>query len=69
MSGIATILIIVFFVTSGDSAVLVLGIKLSSRVTSVIVAIKVAIVLLVIGVGVFFVKAANYTPFVPPAAM
>ncbi|WP_222265548.1 amino acid permease [Modestobacter marinus] len=49
------------------TAVLVLGIKLSSRVTSVIVAIKVAIVLLVIAVGVFFVKAANYTPFVPPA--
>jgi basic amino acid/polyamine antiporter, APA family len=49
------------------TSVLVLGIKLSSRVTSVIVAIKVAIVLLVIAVGVFFVEAANYTPFVPPA--
>lgn len=49
------------------TGVLVLGIKLSSRVTSVIVAIKVAIVLLVIAVGVFFVQAANYTPFVPPA--
>ena len=49
------------------TTVLVLGIKLSSRVTSVIVAIKVAIVLLVIAVGVFYVKAANYTPFVPPA--
>ena len=32
-----------------------------------IVAIKVAIVLLVIAVGVFYVKAANYSPFVPPA--
>jgi APA family basic amino acid/polyamine antiporter len=49
------------------TGVLILGIKLSSRVTSVIVAIKVAIVLLVIVVGVFYVKAANYTPFVPPA--
>src|SRR5215218_2918171 len=49
------------------TGVLILGIKLSSRVTSVIVAIKIAIVLLVIGVGVFYVKAANYTPFVPPA--
>jgi basic amino acid/polyamine antiporter, APA family len=49
------------------TTVLVLGIKLSSRVTAVIVAIKLAIVLLVIAVGVFFVKAANYTPFVPPA--
>jgi basic amino acid/polyamine antiporter, APA family len=49
------------------TTVLVLGIKLSSRVTAVIVAIKLAIVLLVIAVGLFFVKAANYTPFVPPA--
>jgi APA family basic amino acid/polyamine antiporter len=49
------------------SGVLILGIKLSSRVTSVIVAIKVAIVLMVIAVGIFYVKAANYTPFVPPA--
>ncbi|MGY1741747.1 MULTISPECIES: amino acid permease [unclassified Blastococcus] len=49
------------------TAVLVLGIKLSSRVTSVIVVIKVAIVLLVIAVGLFYIEAANYTPFVPPA--
>lgn len=49
------------------TGVLILGIKLSSRVTSVIVAIKIAIVLLVIVVGLFYVKAANYSPFVPPA--
>jgi APA family basic amino acid/polyamine antiporter len=49
------------------TAVLVMGIKLSSRVTSVIVVIKVAIVLLVIALGLFYVQAANYTPFVPPA--
>ncbi|SFN98157.1 amino acid/polyamine/organocation transporter, APC superfamily [Geodermatophilus obscurus] len=49
------------------TAVLVLGIKLSSRVTSVIVVIKVAIVLLVIALGLFYVQADNYTPFVPPA--
>ncbi|TFV53016.1 amino acid permease [Blastococcus sp. TF02A_35] len=49
------------------TAVLVLGIKLSSRVTAVIVAIKVAIVLLVIAVGVFHLSADNYSPFVPPA--
>ena len=49
------------------TGVLILGIKLSSRVTSVIVAIKVAIVLMVIAVGIFYVKAANYSPFVPPA--
>ncbi|MCU1607878.1 MAG: putative amino acid permease [Modestobacter sp.] len=49
------------------TGVLILGIKLSSRVTAVIVAIKLAIVLLVIVVGVFYVKAANYRPFVPPS--
>ena len=49
------------------TGVLILGIKLSSRVTAVIVVIKVAIVLLVIGVGIFYVQAENYTPFVPPA--
>jgi APA family basic amino acid/polyamine antiporter len=54
-------------IVAAMTAVLVLGIKLSSRVTAVIVVIKVAIVLLVIAVGVFFVKAANYSPFVPPA--
>src|SRR4051794_12548751 len=55
------------FIALVMTGVLILGIKLSSRVTSVIVAIKLVIVLLVIVVGVFYVKAANYTPFVPPA--
>ncbi|GII92030.1 amino acid permease [Sinosporangium siamense] len=49
------------------TVVLVLGIKLSSRVNLVVVAVKVAVVLLVIFAGLFFVKAANYTPFIPPA--
>jgi APA family basic amino acid/polyamine antiporter len=55
------------FVALAMTAVLVLGIKLSSRVTAVIVAIKLAIVLLIIAVGIFYVKAQNYSPFVPPA--
>ncbi|ASU84574.1 amino acid permease [Nocardiopsis gilva YIM 90087] len=42
-----------------------LGTKLSGRVSMVIVAIKVGIVLLIIGVGAFYVKAANWTPFIP----
>ena len=49
------------------TGVLMLGIKLSSRVTSVIVAIKLLIVVLVIVVGIFYVKAANYHPFIPPS--
>ncbi|WP_418606379.1 amino acid permease [Georgenia sp. SUBG003] len=47
------------------TAVLVLGIKLSSRVTAVIVAIKLAVVLLVIFLGLFYVNTANYTPSSP----
>jgi APA family basic amino acid/polyamine antiporter len=63
----ATVNIPAIFIVAVMTGVLILGIKLSSRVTSVIVAIKVAIVLMVIAVGIFYVKAANYTPFVPPA--
>lgn len=47
--------------------VLVAGMKLSSRVTAVVVAIKVTVVLLVIIAGAFFIKGANYTPFIPPS--
>jgi len=49
------------------TGVLVLGIKVSSRFNAVVVAIKVAVVLVVVAVGVFYVRADNYTPFVPPA--
>ncbi|MDT0438383.1 MULTISPECIES: amino acid permease [Streptomyces] len=47
------------------TGILVLGMKLSARVTSVVVAIKVAVVLLVIIAGAFFVKGDNYKPFIP----
>lgn len=47
------------------TVVLMAGIKLSSRVNLVIVIIKVAVILLVIVAGLFFVKTANYTPFIP----
>ncbi|MFF2527219.1 amino acid permease [Streptomyces liangshanensis] len=49
------------------TGVLVAGMKLSSLITNVIVAIKVTVVLIVIVVGAFFIKGANYHPFVPPA--
>src|SRR4051794_10923449 len=42
------------------TTLLYLGTKLSSRVSFVITGIKVAIVLLVVVVGLFYVKAANY---------
>ncbi|UNS99744.1 amino acid permease [Streptomyces tubbatahanensis] len=49
------------------TAVLVAGMKLSARVTTTVVAIKVGVVLLVIIAGAFFVKGDNYDPFIPPA--
>jgi APA family basic amino acid/polyamine antiporter len=49
------------------TGVLVAGIKLSSRINAVIVTIKVAVVLVVIFAGLFFVRGANYSPFIPPS--
>ena len=49
------------------TAILVIGMKLSARVTQVVVAIKVTVVLVVIIAGAFFIKSANYDPFVPKA--
>jgi APA family basic amino acid/polyamine antiporter len=49
------------------TGVICLGINVSARINAVIVTIKVAIVLLVIVAGLFFVKASNYSPFVPTA--
>jgi basic amino acid/polyamine antiporter, APA family len=49
------------------TVVLALGITLSSRVSQVITGIKVAVVLLVIAVGVSYIKVSNYSPYIPPA--
>ena len=49
------------------TAVLCVGIKISSQVNFVFVVIKVAIVLFVIVAGLFFIKMSNYSPFVPPS--
>ncbi|GAA3040216.1 hypothetical protein GCM10020000_18410 [Streptomyces olivoverticillatus] len=48
------------------TGILVAGMKLSSRVTAVVVSIKVTVVLIVIVVGAFFINGDNYHPFVPP---
>ena len=45
--------------------ILVIGIKESARFNSVMVVIKIAILLFFIGIGAFFVKPANWTPFAP----
>jgi APA family basic amino acid/polyamine antiporter len=57
------------FVVLALGAVMIVGMKMSSRVTNVLVAIKLAVILFVIGLGVFFVKAANYHPYIPPAQL
>jgi APA family basic amino acid/polyamine antiporter len=49
------------------TAILVVGIKISARFNAVIVTIKVLVVLFVIAAGLFFVKGANYSPFIPPS--
>jgi APA family basic amino acid/polyamine antiporter len=48
------------------TALLVVGIKESARFNNVIVVVKMAIVLLVIGFGFMYVNSDNWTPFVPP---
>jgi APA family basic amino acid/polyamine antiporter len=47
------------------SAILVVGISESARLNSIIVAIKLTAVAVVILVGMFFVRPANWSPFVP----
>jgi APA family basic amino acid/polyamine antiporter len=53
------------FIVGVITAILVAGIRQSSFVNGVVVAIKVAIVLLVIVFGAFYVTADYWTPFIP----
>ena len=48
------------------TALLAAGTKVSSHFSAVVTAIKVAVVLLVIVVGAFYIKAENFSPFIPP---
>lgn len=56
-------LIIIAFVT----LILAMGTKLSAGVSLAITAVKVAVVLLVVILGAFYIKSENFSPFVPPA--
>jgi APA family basic amino acid/polyamine antiporter len=49
------------------TAIICTGIKVSSRVNMAMVAVKLFVVFFVIIAGLFYVKAANYSPFIPPA--
>ena len=54
------------FIVAVISLLLMLGIRESAKANAVIVVIKVAVVLLFIGLGWSYVNRANYTPFIPP---
>jgi len=54
-----------FVVMMAITALLSVGIRESARINNIMVAIKVIVVLLVIGVGVFHVTPANWHPFMP----
>ena len=54
-------------IVGGVAILIALGTKLSSRFSAVVTAIKVSVVLFVVVVGVFYIKRANYSPFIPKA--
>ena len=54
------------FIICVISIILIVGIQESARFNGWIVALKVAIVVLVIGLGFAYVNHANYVPFIPP---
>lgn len=58
----APIIIVAFFTT-----LLVFGTKIGARVDGAMTVLKIAIVFFVIIVGFFYVKASNFTPFIPPS--
>lgn len=49
----------------GVTALLVIGVSESAKVNNIIVMIKLAVVILFIGIGVFYIDPANWHPFIP----
>ena len=54
------------FIIVAVSLLLMLGIRESATANAVIVAIKLAVVLVFVGLGWLYIHRANYTPFIPP---
>jgi APA family basic amino acid/polyamine antiporter len=52
-------------IVAAVAILLALGTKLSSRFSAVVTVIKVSVVILVVVVGAFYIKVANYSPFIP----
>lgn len=59
---VAPLIIVAFF-----TALLVLGTKIGARVDGALTVLKIAIVLFVVVVGFFYIKADNFPPFIPPS--
>jgi APA family basic amino acid/polyamine antiporter len=53
-------------ITIAVTALLIFGVRESATVNAAVVVIKVAVVLVVIAAGSFFIDPANWHPFVPP---
>jgi APA family basic amino acid/polyamine antiporter len=53
------------FIVGLMTTLLVIGIRESARVNNLIVIIKLVVIVLFIGVGLFFIKFANWSPFLP----
>jgi basic amino acid/polyamine antiporter, APA family len=54
------------FIIAVLTTLLVIGIKESANFNNVMVIVKVSVIILFIAIGFFFVKTANWTPFIPP---
>lgn len=54
------------FIVAAITVLLVIGIKESAGFNNVMVIIKVFVIILFIGIGFYFVKSANWHPFIPP---
>ncbi|QNK03126.1 amino acid permease [Dyella telluris] len=57
--------VVAALVTLGVSALLIFRTEWGARFNTLVVAIKVAAVALVIGIGAFYVKPSNWVPFIP----
>lgn len=53
------------FIVALITVVLAIGIKESANFNNIIVMVKIAVILLFIGLGIFFISADNYDPFIP----
>jgi basic amino acid/polyamine antiporter, APA family len=54
------------FIVAVLTILLVVGIKESANFNNIMVIVKVSVIILFIIIGFFFVKSANWTPFIPP---